>query len=159
MSLRVWYQIIYDADATTGTDVAVNVKPLQNFILTTARVTLIGINDPTFTSATLKIYSTDENLLPKKLIHSSTTTKLKSDFITDNSGVYDLYFEFDSPSFKENETYSFIVRLAGYTYSTSSHLGWKKDFPDPVYKTNQNYNSSANAGSVSKSIQLIGKAL
>lgn len=158
--LTTWQEELFTTDASSSLRVFQPVKFQKNQVLDIARINLVCIGNPAFTSAFLEIYSYDSvNEVPKKLLHTSTNVVTKAQMMTLSHGVYDMPFFFNSPVFKENETYAFVMRLNGYTYSENSYVGWRKDFPDPVYKTNNPYASIANVGNVSYSIQFIGSLL
>ena len=157
--LKVWSEMLETVDASTGLRVFQKAIPTDNVVLDTVRATIVCINDPGFSSVSMKIYSMDSSDNPKKLLYSSTNSYTKAEVMTLTNGIYDIPFEFDSVPLKGGDAYAFVLRITSYTFSSSSFIGWRKDFPDPVYKTNQAFSSVANVGTVSYSIQFIGKNL
>lgn len=107
-------------------------RPLaKNVVLNGFRLWLVFVNNPTFTSVTLKIYS-DNGGFALKLLHSSTDTYLKADVLGDNSGPKEIFFGFDNVPLNKDTHYHFAVVADGYVGSDSSYVGWRID-PDRVY--------------------------
>jgi hypothetical protein len=104
----------------------------KNEILIATRIWIVIYNNPTFTSLNMKIYSND-NGSPKKLIATSTNVQLKADVHTLDNAIKEIWFEFNKVNVKEGDSYHFVLNGSGYTGSDSSHIAWKKAFPDPVY--------------------------
>lgn len=58
-----------------------------------------------------------------------TSTEIKSDLSTsDNYAHLWKVIQFDDPVQLTKGTYSMVISSSGYTYSTSSFLGWNKEF-------------------------------
>lgn len=115
----------------------INSQPVKfntNTVLRGMRTWLIFYNDPVLTSAQMKIYS-NRNGSPGQLLFTSTNTLTKSEIITLENGVKEIYFDFDYIPMKDLETYQFALWLNGYTGTASSHVAWMKGWPDPVYRT------------------------
>jgi hypothetical protein len=106
----------------------------KNVILKAIRAWFVHYNDPVYTSLYFRIYS-DNNGVPGKLLYTSTNVILKSEYITLANGIKEAYWEFDCPAFKDTDFYHFVPIANGYTGTVSSHLAWKKAWPDPVYRT------------------------
>jgi hypothetical protein len=135
MGWKVYGERLLTADLTSNLRVYQRVNFNSDIILKACRVWLIAYNDPSFTSLTMDIYSIS-GTTPKKLLHSSTNSVLKADMLTDTNGVKEIFFNFNSPTFKGVDTFGFVLRATGYTGTTSTHLAWKKAWPDPVYRLN-----------------------
>lgn len=157
--LRTWCETLETADVTTGKRVFQKVKFAKNSVLYACRVNLIGLNNPTFDDISLEIYSIDDLNNPVKLLHTSTNVITKAQMMTTGTGIYDIPFFFDNPVFKAGDYYAFIIRVSNYNFLDGTYLGWRKDFPDPVYKTNNPYSTLESVGTVSYSIQFVGSRL
>jgi hypothetical protein len=109
----------------------------RDIVLKAIRTWVIFYNNPPLTSISMKIYSnlTSPVNRPGKLLATSSNALTKSQIITLENGVKEIYFEFNEPVFKALETYNLTLILPGYTGDGSSHISWLKGFPDPVYKT------------------------
>lgn len=125
----------FDTAELTNTAKSIKGRPNRNIVLKATRTWLI-FNDfsGSFTNLTMKVYS-DRNGSPGALIATSTNSWTKSQIITQNSGVKEVYFEFDLLPMRSNLYYHFVLNCSGYTGSTSSHIAWRKAWPDPVYRT------------------------
>lgn len=126
-----WYSTAAMSDTSISQPVIFN----DNLVLRSCRIWIIAYNDPSFTSLSMKIYS-DNSGSPKKLLHTSTNSPTKAEIITSTNGIKEIYFEFNYPVFKSTDTYQFVLNATGYTGTSSSHLAWRKAWPDPVYRTN-----------------------
>ena len=155
--LRVWSEEIFTLDAASSKRVFQPFKCLDdNIVLERVRLGLVGVNNPTFNYAFCEIYSYDDVAeVPTKLLYTSSQV-LKTQITTLDSFVKEVPFNFQNVSLKKNNYYAVILRLNGYTYSSSSFLGFRKDFPDPAYKTNNDASSIASVGSVSYWARFIG---
>lgn len=132
MPWHVWGRPI---TTTEMTDTTVHQPVIFNkkLILEGCRIWMVVYNDPVFTDLSMKIYS-DRDGLPKKLLHTSTSSITKSQMHTLPNGVKEIFFTFDRPIFTETDTYHFVLTGTGYTGDDNSHLAWKKAFPDAVYQ-------------------------
>ena len=101
-------------------------------IIIATRVWILIYNNPPFTSLNMKIYSNDGGFA-KKLIATSTNVQLKADIHTLDNAIKEIWFDFNKVNVREGDSYHFVINGTGYTGSTSSHIAWKKSFPDPVY--------------------------
>lgn len=124
-------------------DLSPNLRVYQPVIFSKSRVLLacrtrfIYYNNPAFTNITLKMYSNNPATdTPDVLIHSSTTTWTKAQKLTLTNGVNETYFEWSQVNVRAGETYHFIPVATGYTGTNSSHIAWRKAWPDPQYRTN-----------------------
>lgn len=106
-------------------------------ILRAVRTWIIVVGDPTFTDLHMKMYSNQligSDNSPNVLIATSTNTLTKSEIITLENGVKEIYFEFDYIPCNGETLYNFVINGTGYTSpTTTSHIAWRKAFPDPVY--------------------------
>lgn len=140
MTWKVWGTIYNTSDAS-NTNISQKVKFTSNQLIVAARTWVVVYNNPTFTSISLKIYS-DRAGTPGKLLHTCDTARVKTDLVTLANALIEPYFEFNAPDgipVKANDSYHFVLNMSGYTGDQTSHLAWKKDFPDPVYRDNLNY--------------------
>jgi hypothetical protein len=67
------------------------------------------------------------------LIHTSSNTLTKSEIITLENGVKEVYFNFDEPTFNGNDLYNVVINGTGYVPTVNSYIAWRQSFPDTVY--------------------------
>lgn len=106
------------------TDYDVEVRAIRSFF--------VFYNLPDLSNLTLNIYS-DLNGAPGQLLFTSTSSQATSEVLSPsaNSAVAEIWFEFAQlPKLKKANWYH-IVLNGTYVYSASSHLAWKKAWPDP----------------------------
>jgi hypothetical protein len=128
----------YAADADlTGTAIFQPLTFDYPVILKAVRVWLIAMGNPTFTSLSMKIYSDDSQQAtrtPKTLLYTSTNSPTKASIFTASHGVKETYFEFANVNLAGGTYYNFVINASGYSgASTSSHLAWRIEWPDPQY--------------------------
>lgn len=134
---RVWGER-YDTADMSNTRVYQPAQFPKNYVLLGCRIWVIAYNDPVFTSLHMKIYS-DNNGVPKKLLHTSTNVQLKADIHTLDNAAKEIWFDFDKipvrgePTLASNK-YHFVLNGSGYTGDETSHLAWMRGFPNPVYR-------------------------
>lgn len=152
------YCVPYSTSAMTDTSVYQYFKPQNNIILTATRAWVLQVDNPSYTSINMKIYSNASGI-PRTLIATSTNSQTKADmFGTSNSGVKEVYFTFSPLVLKQNETYHAVINASGYTGTSSSLLAWRQMLFEPVYQTN--YDASFGAASVSPlGLTIIGAKL
>lgn len=134
MAWTVWGDSLMTTDLDGTNLKAQKVRFNSNVILRAIRCWFIHYNDPVYTSISFRIYS-DNNGVPGKLLHTSTNSITKAQYITLANGVKEAYWEFNLPTFRGTDWYHFVPIAVGYTGTASSHLAWKKAYPDPVYRT------------------------
>jgi len=132
MGWRVWGEQLTTADFSGTPRVYQAVKFNSDIILRACRTWIIFYNDPAITSVQMRIYSNNGGV-PGKLIHTSTNTLTKAECITLQNGVKEVYFDFNFPVFKAEDTYHFVLWGNGYTGDSTSHVAWMRGFPDPVH--------------------------
>lgn len=113
------------------------IKPVDDIILRAVRTWVVVYNAPTFTNLSMKIYSNNTESgsnAPGVLLHSSTTQWNLADLTTEDNAVKEIYFEFPDVSLNGVDEYNFVVSADTYVYLESSHLAWRKAWPDPVYR-------------------------
>ena len=160
MALKVWHEILENADVTTGKRIFQPVNFNKNVMLRYARTWVVGYNNPTFTNLYLECYSYDQtNQVPVKLLHTSTNTQAKATIATENNFYKEIWFKFNYAPFVDTDYYCFILRATGYSYSASAYIGWAKAFPDPVYKTGLDWNRLAAATTNPFDIYFIGSEI
>lgn len=133
MAWTVFGSPITTAQGSSGT--FQKVKFNSNIVLRACRIWLVFYNNPTLTSISMKIYSNSGGS-QGKLLHTATNTWSKSQIITENNGVREIYFDWNYPSFDADDEYHFGLFLSGYTGNNSTHVAWRSAWPDPVYGTN-----------------------
>lgn len=109
----------------------------KNTVVKAVRTWVVGYNDPTFDSLTMKIYSSDTASganAPGVLIATSTNAPTKAEISTCKNWCRELWFEFAGPALRAGEKYNIVINSTGYTHSEASHLAWRKAWPKPVYK-------------------------
>jgi hypothetical protein len=137
MTFRVWAKP-YDSGELANTNIFQPVKSNTDMILVGVRTWIVVYNAPNFTSLNLKIYS--DSLVggehtPGELLATSTNVLTKSEIITENNGVREIYFDFNSFPVNGQDYYNFVLNGTDYVPTSSSHLAWRKAFPDTVYET------------------------
>jgi hypothetical protein len=139
MAWTVWGEILETADIAASPSKRVYLKARinQDSVLIAMRTWFIMYGDPTFTSLTMDIFSNNEQTgLPSTKIMESTTVWTKAQLLTLAHGVKGMQFKFDDFMAQTGTFYHFIPRAVGYTGSASSHIAWRKAWPDPTYRTN-----------------------
>lgn len=108
----------------------------KNVRVKAIRTWFIVYNNPTFTSISLKIYSSRSGT-PGSLLYTSSNSITKSQLITEDNGPKECFFEFDQPfAVDGNKQYVIVPVLTGYTGDDTSHVAWRRAFPDVVYDDN-----------------------
>lgn len=110
-----------------------------NYIIKAIRTWVIVVNDPVFTNLNMKLYSNEVVSAintPKKLLHTSTDVRAKSEIHTLGNAVKEIYFTFEDIPVQTGTYYNLVINGAGYVPTGSSYLAWMKAFPDPVYASN-----------------------
>ena len=102
----------------------------------------IYLHNPTFTAMTMKIWA-DQGGSPSKLIATSSNSKARSDLLrtSDNYGVCWAKFNFGGLPLKAGSKYHFSLHITGYTYGSTSFLGWRHSYPDPQYRSGLTLNA------------------
>jgi hypothetical protein len=130
---RMWGEKFEAADAV-GTRIHQPVIFHKNVSLLATRAWMVFYNNSAWSNLTMKIYS-DDNGQPGNLINTSTTLWQPSDLYTEAYAAKEMYFEWDKPVFKAEDTYHFVINMSTYIGTGSSHVSWKNTFPDPPFKT------------------------
>lgn len=132
--MSIFYGERFETADMSGTTMSVRFTPGDNVILRALRTWLI-FNDcsSNFTAMVGKLYS-DRSGSPGALITTSTNSFNRSDIITQNSGVKEIYFLYDDVSLRSNLYYHLVINCSNYTGSSSDHIAWRKAWPDPVYR-------------------------
>lgn len=109
--------------------------PTKNTILRAVRTSLIGYNNPSFTSINMKLYS-DNGGVPGILIATSTNSQTPAALKPGALSHYvtETWFEFDDISLKADSMYHLVLNGVSYVGTESSHLAWMRGWPDPVYR-------------------------
>lgn len=148
----------FSTASMTDTSIYQKFSPQSNLILRATRAWVIQVNDPSYTSINMKLYTNNAGS-PRTLLATSTNSQTKSAmFGTSNSGVKEVYFTFSDLVLKEDEIYHAVINGSGYTGSDSSHLSWRQMLWEPVYRTN--YDADYSAGLLSPlGLTIIGAKL
>lgn len=125
----------YSTAAASDASIYQKFIPTNNTVLVAIRAKIIQNNNPSWTSASMKIYSYVGGA-PRALIATSTNSVTKASISALNSFMAEVPFYFSNLILKGSESYAAVINFSGYTGSDSSHLAWKRSFPDPVYRTN-----------------------
>lgn len=133
MGWKVWGERIDTADFAGSTPRLY--QPLvtnRHLVLKGIRTWLIEYNNPTLTSLTLRIYA-DRAGIPGKLLYESSALT-KSAIFTQANGVREAGFTFPQlPALQSATRYHVVLWGVGYTGDETSHLAWRRGWPDPVY--------------------------
>jgi hypothetical protein len=132
---KVYGEILATADLSSNLRVYQKVIFNRNITVRAMRTSFIVFNDPAFTDVSFNVYSMEGNT-PKKLLYQSTNVFTKAAMISDTNGIREVFFEFDNAIFKGTDSYAFVPRGTSYTGTVSSHLAWKRGWPDPVHRLN-----------------------
>lgn len=135
-------------------------KLTNNTLLLGLRAWLVFFNDPALTSLSMSIYS-DSAGSPGTLLATSATIT-KASIITDLNGVKDVPFSFNSPKgvpLKSGTFYHAVLNANGYTGTSSSHIAWKKAWPDPAYTTGLGTIEVKGLGLSPRSLSFVGAKL
>jgi hypothetical protein len=103
--------------------------PESNTILRGMVAGLIFYGNPVFTSIQMFLYSGNSYLA------TSTKSFNKLDILTLEHGYRILGFEFEPYKLKAGNDYRAVLLLNGYTGNSTSHIAWRKSYPDPQYRT------------------------
>lgn len=125
-----------DLDGSQFTRVNQKVTIDINTLLVCVRTWLVVYNNPTFTSIKMHVYS-DTGTGPGTRLYTSESVP-KAFITTYANGAREVPFAFYAPNgvwLQADQSYYLALEAVGYTGSTSSHLAWKKAWPDPVYST------------------------
>lgn len=133
MALTVWGQVFETADLTNAA-MFQPFKTNKNMLLSGVRSQFVVVNDPTFTDLNMKIYSYD-GTSAGNLIATSTNSIAKASLHTAINGVKETFFQFANIPLNGNTTYAAVINGTGYVFGAASFLAWKKDFPNPAYRT------------------------
>lgn len=131
MGANLYGEVFTTSDWSTTPRVFQPVSFTANTILIAARSWFIFYNDPAFTNLTMEVWTNNAGE-PGVLLATSTNTWTKAELITEDHGFKEIYFKFDQLNMRAGDTYHFCPKLSGYTGTTSTHVAWKKAFPDPV---------------------------
>jgi len=105
----------------------------KNIILRTVRCWAIFVGDPTFDSLRLNVRPDNDGVQATTLIAQSTNTLTKAEVLTDNSGVREIFFNFNDISLSEGGQYWVALSAVGYSPSSSSFIAMRRQWPDPYY--------------------------
>jgi len=136
MGWKVWAEVWKTGELSNANKFQ-SIKFNKNLILRALRTWIVVYNDPIFTNLNAKIYSNEIiNTMnaPKKLLYTSSKSLSKSQIITLENGIKEIYFEFNYVPINGDDTYNIVINGTDYVYGLGSHLGWVKAWPDPIYR-------------------------
>ena len=110
----------------------------ENTVLNYARAWVVMYNAPSFTNLSMKIFSYNLSSLKGGLLYTSTNAWTLPQITTEDNAIKEIYFEFNKIPLSKDNTYYFSIGGTGATFTSSSHVAWKKAYPDPIYTTNVN---------------------
>lgn len=129
--------VLYTADFAAA-DKAQKIVLDEDYYVLACRPWLIFFNNPTFDSLLMKLYS-ERDGAPGDLLFTSSSLS-KADIIAEANGLKELYFEFNAPfgvPIQGGRNYYISLSGSGYVGDDSSHIAWKKAFPDCPVDTDQ----------------------
>jgi hypothetical protein len=138
MGWRVFGERLDTADFSGTPRVYQPVKFAKSYLLKAIRTWVIFYNDPAVTSLKLEIWSNQSGTpgTPKTLLFTSNALT-KATMITSANGVKEVYFDFTTlPELRAGDWYHFCLRGSGYTGDSTTHVAWKRAWPDPANTTN-----------------------
>lgn len=141
MGWTVWGDTWETTASMENTTLFQTVQFNTDVILRAVRTWIIYVENPTYTSLSMKIYSNEivgSTNTPRKLLYTSTDTRTPAEIKGETAlahGVREIYFNFADINLKGADKYNFVINAVGYAPSGDSHLAWMKGFPDPVYST------------------------
>lgn len=158
MTYRVWGRPV-ESSAFSGTNLfqSFQVTAEGLYTLRAIRTWLVFYNDPTFTDIHAKLYwnrVVNGKNTPIGLIATSGP-KTKAEVLTSANGVNEVGFEFNDVQLISGITYNVVINGTGYSFSDSSHIGWKHSFPDSNYP-GHNPSNLINLGTNPFQISIIG---
>lgn len=132
MAWRNWFDpFTTDADLANGVFTQI-VIPNKNVIVRYVRTQAVFFSNPSFSTLTMKVYGNLENNVRGEHLYTSDS-RTKAELITLAHGVKEFHFDFSNITLHSSNSYQFALHGVSSGLSTSSYLGWKKGFPDPVY--------------------------
>lgn len=137
-----WAETLETADLS-GSNITVYQKFRSidgNKILRAIRSYFIFQNLPTFTNLKFRLYSvTFDGRVGALISESNGGGILLADVPSLNPVVMkDKWWEFDYIKLRENVWYAIAPYDPTYVRTGTKHIAWRKDYPDPVYRTNNN---------------------
>jgi hypothetical protein len=133
---RVYGEQIFTADVAGSTPVHFQKFKLpSDFVIACIRARIEIFNNPSFSTAQMRIYSNRGNnpisllftslAVPKESIHSLNYARKEVPFIFN-----------PKPMLKGGDHYHAVLWLNNYTGNENSHVAWIRGFPDPINPTN-----------------------
>ncbi len=99
-------------------------------------------NNPAITALTMEIW-TDRDSSAAVLIATSSTSYSKVQLLGVENSSYNLVgFTFDDIALRSGGFYHLALRASGYTGDATSHVAWRKSYPDPQYRTGMTLNAA-----------------
>jgi hypothetical protein len=161
MTLRLWVRP-WDSGQLSNADIFQPFYPRKNMMLKAVRTWIFAKSDPTYTSLNMKLYSNDDSSgddVPKAVIATSTNVVTKAQIQpTQPHAISEVYFEFDDIPLQSDTKYNLVINGTGYSPTSSSFLGWRKAYPDPIYRTGYTP-TKENLGIAPYEISIVGAEL
>jgi hypothetical protein len=123
----------YTTSAFSNGEKTIRARFNKNVILKACRTWVVFVNEPVVTDFKMEIWTDNNNSKGIKL-YDSLNTLTKSEIITLENGVKEIYFEFDDLPFDGDIYYHFVLTGSGASFSDTSLVAWMKGWPDPVYR-------------------------
>jgi hypothetical protein len=136
---RNWAKVLETVD-TDGSSLGVYQKFTPNNgnrILQAIRSSFIFQNSPTFTNLKFRLYGLNFNGQPGKLISESvdggiSPAKLGALAVD----MVETWWEFPNVQLRDGVWYALAPYDPTYAKTDTKHIAWRKDYPDPIYTTN-----------------------
>jgi hypothetical protein len=103
----------------------------RNIICRAVRTKVLFVNDPVFTSLSMKIFAVRNNARAG-LLATSTDVRTKAEIHTLPHGEREFHLTFDDVILQASTTYHLVMFATGYEPTSDSFLGWVKAV-DPAY--------------------------
>jgi hypothetical protein len=126
----------FESGELSNTNKFVNMDFEEDTLLRAVRTWIVVYNDATFTSLNMDVYTNRSDNTPGVKLASSTNSLTKSEIITLDNGVKEIYFTFNDVLLDKDDSYNFVMQGVGYSPTSTSYLAWVQAFPDPVYTIN-----------------------
>lgn len=132
MSWTVWANQFDSGELSTPTLYQL-VSMNEAKVIRAVRTWVIITDDAVFNTLYMELWSAKNGTPLAKLATSDSRTK--SEIITLENGVKEVWFEFDDVTLGTSIDYAFVLQGTGYVPTTDGRISWMKAFPDPVYST------------------------
>lgn len=138
MAWTVWMDAYETINSIKDTTLYQPLKFDDNYLIEYMRCWVVYQGAPAFTNMHMKIYGNDEQAAdptPTQLLATSSNNFALADITTEDHGIKELWFKFDSFHVKQGVYYNFVINANGYSPTASSFLGLEKAYPNPIQQT------------------------